>query len=99
MQQNSGKFWEISNVQCPVNHYLFIRFSQDIVKSIIDFAGMKRDEKVIDACVLDVKRTLDRDHDGAITKEEFMVHARYIILSFGLQSALFALQAKAKKKA
>ena len=92
MQQNSGKFWEISNVQCPVN--LFIRFSQDIVKSIIDFAGMKRDEKVIDACVLDVKRTLDRDHDGAITKEEFMVHARYIILSFGLQSALFALQAK-----
>ena len=51
---------------------------QEIVKSIIDFAGMKRDEKVIDACVLDVKRTLDRDHDGAITKEEFMVHARQV---------------------
>ena len=46
------------------------------MRSIIEFSGMKTDEKVVDACILDVKRSLDRDHDDCITKEEFMKNAK-----------------------
>ena len=55
---------------------LFAFTMKEIVRSIFEFAGMKQDEKVVDACILDVKRTLDRDHDDCITKEEFIKHAR-----------------------
>ena len=42
---------------------------------------MKQDEKIIDACAGDVKRRLDRDKDGNITKEEFINNARFMITS------------------
>ena len=38
---------------------------------------MKQDEKIIEACVGDVKRSLDRNRDGTITKEEFITNARF----------------------
>ena len=40
---------------------------------------MKQDEKIVEACVGDVKRSLDRDRDGNITKEEFINNARFVI--------------------
>lgn len=58
-----------------------LNISQDIVRSIFDFSGMKQDEKIIEACVGDVKRSLDRDKDGNITKEEFINNARFVITS------------------
>ena len=34
------------------------------------------DRRMIQACVMDVKRSVDRDNDGTITKEEFIENAR-----------------------
>ena len=39
---------------------------------------MKQDEKIIEACVGDVKRSLDRNRDGTISKEEFITNARFV---------------------
>ena len=48
---------------------------EEIVVGIFDFAGIKADEKILEACIKDVKDTLDADDDGTITKEEFVKHA------------------------
>ena len=40
---------------------------------------MKQDEKIIEACVGDVRRSLDRNRDGSISKEEFINNARFIL--------------------
>ena len=50
---------------------------------------MKQDEKIIEACVGDVKRSLDRDRDGNITKEEFINNARFVITSLNLPGSEF----------
>ena len=50
---------------------------------------MKKDEKIVEACVGDVKRSLDRDRDGNITKEEFINNARFVITSLNLPGSEF----------
>ena len=60
---------------CIIRYYI----SQDIVRSIFDFSGMKQDEKIIEACVGDVRRSLDRNRDGLISKEEFINNARFVL--------------------
>ena len=47
------------------------------MESIFEFAGMRQEEEVVAACVADVRRSLDRDRDGTITKVEFVQNARY----------------------
>ena len=49
---------------------------EQIVSNIFDFADIKPDRRMIQACVMDVKRSVDRDNDGTITKEEFIENAR-----------------------
>lgn len=49
---------------------------EEIVVGIFDFSGMKPDEKIVEACIKDVKDTLDVDGDGQITKDEFVKHAK-----------------------
>ena len=49
---------------------------EEIVSNIFDFADIKPDRRMIQACVMDVKRSVDRDNDGTITKEEFIENAR-----------------------
>ena len=53
---------------------------QEIVKTIFDFAGLPHEEKILDACILDVKRSIDRDYDDCITKEEFVKNARLVLV-------------------
>ena len=48
----------------------------DIVVGIFDFVSIKANEEILDACIKDVKDTLDVDGDGSITKEEFVKNAR-----------------------
>ena len=50
------------------------------MKKIFDFAGLPHEEKILDACILDVKRSIDRDYDDCITKEEFVMNARLVFL-------------------
>ena len=49
---------------------------EQIVSNIFDFADIKPDRRMTQACVKDVKRSVDRDNDGTITKEEFIENAR-----------------------
>ena len=49
---------------------------EEMVVGIFDFSGIKVDEKILQACISDVKDTLDRDGDGNITKEEFVKYGK-----------------------
>ena len=49
---------------------------EQIVSNIFHFADIKPDRRMIQACVMDIKRSVDRDNDGSITKEEFLENAR-----------------------
>ena len=49
---------------------------EEIVVGIFDFAGIKANEEILEACIKDVKDTLDVDGDGSITKKEFVKNAR-----------------------
>ena len=49
---------------------------EDIVKNIFDFAGIRQSKVMLEACVTDVKCSVDKDNDGSITKEEFITNAR-----------------------
>lgn len=49
---------------------------EEIVSNIFEFAHIKPDRRMQQACVMDVKRSVDRDNDGTITREEFIQNAR-----------------------
>ena len=53
---------------------------EQIVSNIFHFADIKPDRRMIQACVMDIKRSVDRDNDGSITKEEFLENARQGLL-------------------
>ena len=52
---------------------------EQIVGNIFDFAGIRKNKSILNACVMDVKRSVDKDNDGSITKEEFIQNARCTI--------------------
>ena len=49
---------------------------EQMVTNIFEFAQIKPDRRMTQACVMDVKRSVDKDNDGTITKEEFIKNAR-----------------------
>ena len=48
---------------------------RDIVVGLFRMAGIDEDEDLLVACVTDIKKAVDSDGDGEITKEEFVKHA------------------------
>ena len=55
-----------------------IEFSEieESITAILDLAGVKANDEVVDACISDIKRAVDEDGDEVITKEEFIEHAK-----------------------
>ena len=48
---------------------------KDIVVGLFKMAGIDEDDDLIDACVMDIRKAVDSDGDGEITKEEFVGNA------------------------
>ena len=53
-------------------HHLFLR---DIVVGLFRMAGIDEEEDLLVACVSDIKKAVDDDGDGEITKDEFVKNA------------------------
>ena len=49
---------------------------EQLVSNIFEFADIKPNRRMMHACAMDVKRSVDRDNDGTITREEFINNAR-----------------------
>ena len=49
---------------------------EQLVSNIFEFADIKPNRRMMHACVMDVKRSVDRDNDGTITRDEFINNAR-----------------------
>ena len=49
---------------------------EDIVVGIFNFAGIKPQEDILEACIKDVRDSIDVNGDGSITKDEFIKFAK-----------------------
>ena len=65
---------------------------RDIVIWMFRFAGIEEDPDMIEACVIDVRATIDVDKNGDITKKEFINNA------MGSQFIADILSMKKKRK-
>ena len=48
---------------------------RDIVVGLFKMAGIEEEEELLIACITDIKKAVDSDGDGEITKEEFVKNA------------------------